>query len=337
MISISIADSSGVAEARRKVATAARAVNFDEADAGRAAIIATELGSNILKHAQRGAVLVGAFDDPTGAGIEVIALDQGPGIADLAESRRDGHSTAGTPGNGLGAVLRQSQGCWIHSQPGQGTVVIARLRPGQPSTEPAPSVPAWGGVCLPKPGEEAVGDCWGAVGLPNVGHAVMVADGLGHGPAAALASAQAARIFAQNAAERPSVIMQAIHNGLRSTRGAAVAVARVDTGRNLVSFAGIGNISGTLLTGSTARRMVSHNGTAGHFSPRIREFEYPLPAEERSLLILHSDGIGSGWDLRKYPGLAGGHPTMTAAILYRDFFRGRDDATVLVAEGGSLG
>jgi hypothetical protein len=300
------------------------------------AIVATELASNLLKHGRGGEILVGAFEDSTGKGVEVVAMDKGPGIASVGESLRDGHSTAGTPGTGLGAVVRQSDAHELFSGPGVGTVVLARLRPGRVVAEKNDAKPSWGAVCLAKPGEEAHGDGWAAVTLPGIGQILMVADGLGHGPAAAQASAQAVRIFTKMASEPSGTIVQTMHDGLRSTRGAAVAVARTDLVRNTVTFAGLGNISGVLIAGTTVRRMVSQNGTAGQSAQRIKEFDYPLPPREPGLIILHSDGIGGRWALDRYPGLAAAHPTVIASVLYRDFNRGRDDATVLVARVGPL-
>lgn len=337
MIAISVTDASQVGDARRQCVAAAHRASFDEAEAGRVAIVATELATNLLKHGRGGQILVGPFDDATGRGVEVVAIDKGPGIVHLAESLRDGHSTAGTPGTGLGAVIRQTHAHDVYSGPGLGTVVLARLRPDAVPAQKNGATPPWGAVCLPKPGEEAHGDGWAAASLPGVGQVLMVADGLGHGPSAAEASAQAVRIFMKQTSEPPAAIVQAIHSGLRSTRGAAVAVARVDMARGAIVFAGLGNVVGVLISGSASRRMVSQNGTAGHTAHRIKEFEYPFAPGEPGLIILHSDGIGSGWALDRYPGLANAHPVLIAAVLYRDFNRGRDDATVLVAKFGDPG
>ena len=335
MISVPVRDLSQVSEARRQAAALAEGAGFDEVDAGRVAIVATELASNLIKHGNGGEILAGAFDDDTGDGVELVAIDKGPGIHDLAQSLRDGHSTAGTPGNGLGAVRRQSQGCWIYSGPGLGTAVLARFGHGRSKPKGDEAMPNWGGICIAKPGEVSGGDCWAASSRSGAGHVLMVADGLGHGPAAAEASRAAARIFLKDAAEMPGSIVRSIHEGLRSTRGAAVAVARLDLARNMAVYAGIGNISAAIVAVSGVRRLVSHNGTAGQAAPRIREFEYPFPSKERPILVMHSDGIAGGWALDRYPGLAACHPSLVAAVIYRDFARGRDDATVVVARGDS--
>src|SRR5918911_1647414 len=186
-----VVDMSGVAEARRACVKEARDAGFRESDAGRVAIVATELASNLVKHAGGGAILVGPFEDSTGSGIEVASIDKGPGIADLAQSMRDGFSTAGSPGTGIGAVKRLAQYFEISSQLRIGTAALARMLPGR-SPAPILALAPWGGLCMPKLGEEACGDAWAAV--PHDGSAtLLIVDGLGHGPDAAGAAHEAIR------------------------------------------------------------------------------------------------------------------------------------------------
>jgi hypothetical protein len=158
----------------------------------------------------------------------------------------------------------------------------------------------------------------------------MVADGLGHGPEAAKASNTAVDLLAISPALAPMALIQVAHDSLHSTRGAAVAVAELDLERSLVKFAGIGNIAGTIFAADKSRHLASYNGTVGHEMRKIQEFTYPWSAD--ALLVLHSDGLGTHWDLDAYPGLAARHPSLIAGVLYRDFNRGRDDVTVLVAK-----
>jgi hypothetical protein len=75
--------------------------------------------------------------------------------------------------------------------------------------------------------------------------------------------------------------------------------------------------------------MVSHNGIVGHAVRSIQEFVYPC--SRNMLVVLHSDGLATNWHLPVYPGLAEKHPGIIAATRYRDFTRGRDDVTVVVA------
>jgi hypothetical protein len=93
-------------------------------------------------------------------------------------------------------------------------------------------------------------------------------------------------------------------------------------------FAGVGNIAASILDGNDRRQMVSHNGIVGSNLRKVQEFVSPWSSG--AMLIMHSDGLGSRWDLEHYPGLAMRHPSLIAAVLYRDFARKRDDVTVLV-------
>jgi hypothetical protein len=164
--------------------------------------------------------------------------------------------------------------------------------------------------------------------LANGAITLMVADGLGHGQEAADASVEAVRLFHRFGGHQVPTLLDYIHGGLRSTRGAAVSIARFDPQTRRVAFAGVGNVSGALASADgSLRRMVSMPGTAGHNARKIQVFDYPL---DHGLIVLASDGISTSWTLGKYTNIQTVHPTLIAAILYRDFGRGRDDATVLV-------
>ena len=126
-----------------------------------------------------------------------------------------------------------------------------------------------------------------------------------------------------------AALMERMHLALRPTRGAAAAVADVDVAARVVRYAGVGNIAATVWGPDGSRSLVSHNGIVGHEMRKVQRFEVPLPP--RGLLVMHSDGIATRWQLEKYPGLALRDPAVVAAVLYRDFCRGRDDATVVVA------
>ena len=329
---LEVRDSSQVAGARRETVSLAQSHDFSEEDAGRVAIVVTELATNLLKHGGGGVLLIGSYDDESGAGIECLALDRGPGMADVTTSLRDGHSTAGSPGNGLGAVLRGAHFTDIYSLPEQGTAILARFGPGRPDRARHPATPAlqslYGAVSVPMPGEEACGDGW-CHAAQDSAVTLMVADGLGHGPLAADASHAAAQIFMKLAGRPTSDMLAAMHGALKATRGAAVAIARIDRAAGDVVFAGVGNVAATIVDADyTVRRMVSNNGTIGHIARHMRGFTYPIGAGR--LIIMASDGLGTNWRLDAYPGLAACHPTLIAGVLYRDFARGRDDVTVLV-------
>jgi anti-sigma regulatory factor (Ser/Thr protein kinase) len=322
LVRVAVEDPTGVAEARRQAALLARDWARDEHAAGALALGVTEAATNIVKHAKHGEMVLRALDGGA-EGVEVIALDKGPGIANIAESMRDGHSTAGSPGTGLGTLARMTSGLEIYSRPGQGTMVrFEVMRKRNPRAQPA----ELGVVSLPKPGETQCGDGWLMTG-PATRRTVVVVDGLGHGPDAAIAARAALAAAAKNAGGAPADIIRAMDGALRPTRGAAAGVAVLEQGRGLCTFCGIGNIAASIHANGVSRSMVSHNGILGHQVRKVQEFSYPFPGE--ALCVLHSDGLATRWNLQAYPGIDRRHPALVVGALYRDFRRGRDDVTVL--------
>ena len=327
MLSVPVTEASQVAEARRRAVAVAQGLGFGETAAGRVAIVATELSTNLVKYGTAGEILVGTFEDETGTGVEVLALDRGVGLSNIDDALRDGHSTGGSAGTGLGAVRRQSQAFDVISWPGKGTAVVARLQEISTSAAAARALATIGAITVPLKGETANGDAY-CVRRRGDGWTAIVADGLGHGPLAAKASDEAVRLFRKHEHERPGSILAAVHAGLGHTRGGAVSVARYDADKGIVTVAGIGNVVGAVIGAGGTKRTISLPGTAGHVARRIQEFEYPLDPE--GLFVMCSDGIGTAWSLDAYPGLIGAHPSLIAGVLYRDFTRVRDDATVIV-------
>lgn len=318
---IEIEDDTQVGEARRVAATFSRSAGLSQTEAGRLAIVVNELGTNLRKHAGRGELLLSEVP----AGVEVLAIDSGPGM-DVDASLRDGLSTAGTRGEGLGAVKRQAQFFDAWSAPGKGSVVMARV-----CKETAPAALQIGAVSQPLRGEAECGDAWD-LDLRRSSLRILLADGLGHGPTAARAARAAVDTFrASQNLPGPEALLHDIHAALRPTRGAAVAVAEVDLVARMLRFCGVGNIAATIESASApSRGLLSHNGIAGHEARRIQEFSLPLPS--RAVLVLHSDGLTSHWKLAPYSGLHQRHAAVIAGVLYRDFRRRSDDVTVVVVK-----
>lgn len=327
-IAFAVTELSQAGEARRATATLTRRLGMDEADCGNAAIVATEVANNLVKHAREGFFLLRPLEQGRAVGVEMLALDKGPGMADVTRCLRDGYSTAGSPGNGLGAVARLSSFFDIYSNPQTGTALLARLWSEPPAAGARRPRLQTGAVSVPKTGECVCGDAW-AVEDDGGRVCVVVADGLGHGPFAAEAAAAAVRVFRENGRLGPAARLEVIHQALRGTRGAAVSIAEVDFDDQIVRFAGVGNVAGTVLADGVSRSMVSCNGTVGHNARHFQEFTYSFPAG--AVLVMHSDGLASRWGLDPYPGLIALDPALIAGVLYRDFQRGRDDATVVVA------
>ena len=333
---VQAANLTDAAEARRVATGLAARLGFPKDREGRVALVATEAATNAVRHGGGGEVLVGEVVSGGRAGVEIIALDKGSGMPDVERSMQDGYSTAGSAGTGLGAIRRLSSECAIYSAPGKGTAVLARIFASDAPPGRETGDLDIGGVAVPVRGEALCGDGW-AAGPDPCGAILMVSDGLGHGPAAADASRAAESTFRQYHRElAPAELMHRIHGALRSTRGAAVALARLCTDTRQVRFLGVGNISGAVIGRSGIKQMVSHPGTVGLEMHRVQEFTYEYPGD--ALVVLHSDGIVTNWSLDGYPRIGEQRATLIAAILYRDFQRPRDDSTVVVARpraGGS--
>ena len=327
MIALPVTDPSQTADVRRRALLIAKELGFNEAAAGRVGIVATELATNLVKFATSGEILLGTFEDKAGAGVEMIASDKGPGLSDTVEMMRDGYSTAGTPGTGLGAIKRLCRTFDIATWRDLGTTVLARIGSGALIVQDM-ALPCWGTVVVPLRGELVSGD--GICFRPQAeGWIIFVADGLGHGPQAAQAAIEAIRIFQSVETEPLPAILKAVHEGVRHTRGAAVAVCRYNAPEAAIRYAGVGNIEGRVVIGADSKRLVSHDGTAGLAMRRVQEFTYPFP--KGSTLVMHSDGLTAHWSASAFPGLFSGHPALAAAVLYRHYGRARDDASVIVA------
>ncbi|HEY1497297.1 MAG TPA: SpoIIE family protein phosphatase [Candidatus Solibacter sp.] len=325
-VAIPVRESSDVGAARRAAAALSRALDLDPTVAGQAAIVVTEAATNLVKHGGGGAILLNQIGTPGAASIEILAIDKGPGMDDVEHFMADGYSTAGSPGNGLGAIARLSTFHEIYSHPGLGTVVLAHL--GNPRRDDPPPRFQVGAISVSKGAEPVCGDAW-VTEVRDHGLRIIVVDGLGHGFGAFEASKAALDIAAAHSQDAVLPLLERIHAGLRSTRGAAVSVAEIDPAQGSVTYAGLGNVAGSLVSpGGPRRQMISYNGTAGHNAHKIRDLSYPWAPD--MIVILHSDGLATHWTLDKYPGLHRSHPTIIAAILFRDFQRGTDDATVVV-------
>jgi anti-sigma regulatory factor (Ser/Thr protein kinase) len=310
--------SSAASAVRRAAERLGAQVEMSAARIADLAIVAAELTSNLVKHADDGVLLLRPVRRAGEAGVELIAVDSGPGMADLTVSSQDGHSTTGTLGIGLGAIVRQASWFDGYSLPGKGTVLAVQIWPAEPA------LPSWAGALTrPLTGETVSGDGY-AVRIADGRHQVLVSDGLGHGPLAAAATEAALAAFRNAPAGPPATVVGHLHRSMSHTRGAALAVAE------LAPTAGMLHYAGLVVEGDGHRRgLVSLPGIAGHQRPTIREYDYPLGPGAR--LVMHSDGVVDRWRLTDYPGLAERSPLVMAATLLRDAGVRRDDACVLVA------
>ncbi|MFI7497926.1 SpoIIE family protein phosphatase [Streptomyces sp. NPDC049687] len=330
---VPVHDSTRVRDARVAAEDAAALAGLDDARTASAALVATELATNLLKHAGGGQLLVEAVAPPTGHDgspvVQIAAVDHGPGIADVPAALADGFSTTGSLGAGLGTCRRLADDFGLHGAPGHGTVALARI--GAAPNAPAVGARA-GGINVPFAGAEYSGDLWTCV------HAagrltLMLADGLGHGPEAAHASTAAAEELRRSAHLYPADLLRRLDGALRGTRGAAVAVAQLDARAARLRFAGIGNVGARLYEGGGWRSLLSRPGIVGvHRPTRVPQTEVPWAADR--LLLLYTDGLPSRWVPPSGPGLLTADPAVTAAVTVRDAGSSarpvRDDTAVAV-------
>lgn len=323
-LQVRVTDTSSVGEVRRQATTLAESLSLEETVRGRVAIVATEAATNVHRHGGGGSIVLRAADDLTGKYVEITAIDHGQGIGDLDTALRDGFSTGGTAGNGLGAIARMSALFDVWSAPSEGTVLVARV--GTSGNAPVD----FGGICIPAPGEHACGDAW-MLQQDGARIRVTVVDGLGHGLLASVAAREALSAATRTPRLAPAEVLDEMHGALRSTRGAAAGVGVIDLVTRKVEWAGVGNIAGQALApGKRGQSFVSHNGIVGHTVRRVHPFTYDWPPY--GMAIFHSDGLQTSWDVGRYPGLVRRHPSVVAGVLFRDYTRGRDDVTVIVAK-----
>ncbi len=322
-----VEDSSAPGAVRRAAVTLAARLGYSEHRTGEVAIAATELATNLHRHAIEGTIVLRIRRDTFAAAIELLAIDGGPGIADLSVFARDGKSSAGSLGIGLGAAMRLATWFDAYSLLGRGTVMIATFWPDERShigTNIA-------GLTRAMIDTEPCGDAIAHRESPEV-TTVLLADGLGHGELAAVASRAAVRAFAidEEPQRDPVATLHLLHPALKTTRGAAVGILRLDWGKRAITFAGVGNIEGWVDDGERRRSLASTPGIIGSNTRKIREYTLPMPTA--GLVILHTDGLTGKWNLDDYPGLRGRDPHLVAATLMRDAGIRADDRGIVVVK-----
>ena len=329
-----IDEPSRIGEARRHAALLCAELGWGETETGRLALILTELGTNLVRHATNGRMLIAARtprDD-----IEVICIDDGPGIADLGRAMTDGVSTGGgSPGTGLGAIRRTATSFDMHSTVPHGTVSIARVARA-PRIGHAAAVPprtdiaeahAFGAICVPIKGETVCGDAWGT-SQDGATATVWVADGLGHGVHAAEASQAALDVFVEDHGGELRSLVERAHGRLQATRGAALCALRIDGASKTALCAGAGNVAVRILSGVFDRSMATQHGTVGVQIRKPEQSSLQMPPH--GVAVVHSDGLATRWDAASIRPVLERDPTLAAAILFRNYARGRDDTTVVV-------
>ena len=323
-LSVNVQSELDLSAVKRLAGAAAESQGFDQSNRDRVRLVASEMASNLVRHSTQGRIFVRVFACGDLGGVELVSSDHGPGVP-VTDTRGASHDgTVHANPEDLRAIVAASDLFDVYGAPGRGTVVVSRLWGAKPAVAGEGRFLV-GSMMEPIVGEEVSGDAW-AVEQSDSRVVALVVDGLGHGVDAAAASAAAVKAFRLWHEEPVEDIVGHIHRALYGTRGAAVAVAEIDPGAGRARFCGIGNIAVRLITDADTK-LISQFGIAGYQAPKIRAYDQAW--EDGALLVMHSDGLSPGWDLRGYSGLLSHHPQLAAAMVMRDAARANDDALVL--------
>jgi len=183
----------------------------------------------------------------------------------------------------------------------------------------------------PHPAEVVTGDAY-AVHWGGGACRIAVIDGLGHGVDAAAAAQRAVEFLDAHPGLDPAESLRRCHVALGGTRGAAISVARIDTERRELVYAGIGNVEAHIWQRGKHERLITYRGIVGSAMRTVRPFTVPL-AEDWTLLM-HSDGISARADIRELGLAPPWRPDALARAVLDAFGRLHDDALAVVAASG---
>jgi anti-sigma regulatory factor (Ser/Thr protein kinase) len=329
-ISFNANDRSYLAIVKKEIHQLAVQTGFEQRKINEIDIIVSELGSNLIKHASGGEILAGILPAAEGVGLELISIDNGPGIPDPVTMMKDDVSTTQTLGIGLGSIRRLSDHFEIYSQKDWGTILLSRIylesAPKKNDRTPHLSLRS---LVISKPGELVSGDgCYSFTG-ENGTVKLLVADGLGHGAEANRAVREAIAAFKAFDSDSPAEILRHLHSALKKTRGVVATVVLVDPVQKTWKLCGIGNISTRLSGFQQPKGYLSYNGIIGHNIPHTLN-DQEVSQSEYQQIILCSDGIKSRWEHAKLPDLHKQDLIVQAAALYKDFARKTDDMSIII-------
>jgi len=321
-----VTDRSFFAIIKKDIHTLALSANFGESKMGQIDIVVAEIVSNLVKHANGGQLLVKLFETSGVQGIELISIDNGPGMSDVTRMVADGVSTKNTLGHGLGTMKRMSDVFQIYSQKGWGTIILSRIMNKEPAHLKRLNQVEIGSVLINKPGEEVCGD--GFVHVSQKGfEKFLLADGLGHGPEAENAALKAIDAFKVIKETEPAGILREMHKQVKKTRGMVGAVVVFNTAEKLWQICGIGNIVTKLHGPSLSKNYMSYNGIIGLNIPNTLNSQQ-VRYEKGQTMVMCSDGLKSRWDIIQYPTIHRYDPSVISASIFKDFARFTDDMSV---------
>lgn len=325
-----VTDRSYGAAIKREVRLLAGALRFSDKKKNELDIIVAELLSNLVKYARGGELLVQPGGMAGMGSIELISVDSGPGMADPRQMMKDGISTGGSLGQGLGAIQRLADEFQLYSHPGQGTVVLVRVHQKAVPVASAPPLADVRWIIVPKSGETVCGDaCYTTLTTSSL--LLFLGDGLGHGQFAYTAVEQAIQTLKQLTNDSPAKLLGAIHQATVGTRGLVGTCAIFDFNTRKWSFCGVGNIVTKVSGAAGIKNYTPHNGILGYSIPRTL-LDVDMPYARGQVVVMTSDGLQSRWNPARYPGIGNYDLSVLAAMIYKEYARHTDDMSVLVSK-----
>ncbi len=310
----------------------ARTIGFRDLECEQIALAASELATNLVRHANGGILKMYDVEAGDRHGMAVETEDQGPGIVQPERALADGFSTAGGLGLGLGTVHRIMDELEFSARPSGGLKVSGRrwVRPSTAGVFPQQLV--FGVATRARRHELENGDAfvlrrWAGGALAGV------IDGLGHGEHAERA-AQAARAYIEDHFDQPiASLFAGVAVVCRRTRGVVMALARFDLEAGTVDVASVGNVEVRFLGGPPGRNLVVRRGILGVNAPRPVVNAHAWTGD--MTLVLHSDGLHSHWSAEALGRISWAEPADAAHTLLEEFGKDDDDATVVVVRSAA--
>ncbi|WP_121353646.1 ATP-binding SpoIIE family protein phosphatase [Flavisolibacter nicotianae] len=323
---LNAADRSYFAILKKEIHALAASAGFGLKRLAEIDIVVAEIVSNLSKHAIGGEVLVKLIEEKGLQGIEIISIDNGPGINDLKNMMVDGASSKNTLGQGLGAIRRLSDVFQIYTQKGWGTLLLSRLFDGKLPEKKVRAGFDVRSLLVPKPGETECGD--GFYFKHSKEHLkLFLGDGLGHGKEAAIAVNTAIEAFKVCHEHSPVENLRFINLAVKKTRGLVATVAIFHFKERRWAICGVGNISTKTYSVNGAKYHNPYNGIVGLNMPTSMK-DQEILYEPGQCLIMCSDGLKSKWDMLKFPGILRNDLSLLDAVLFKEFVRGTDDASI---------
>ncbi|KAA2241341.1 SpoIIE family protein phosphatase [Chitinophaga agrisoli] len=319
-------DRSYFAIIKKEIHALAVKAGFTAKRIGEIDIIISEMVSNLSKHAVDGELFVKPVEEEGIQGMEIISIDNGPGINDVPRMMADGMSTTNTLGHGLGAIRRLSDKFQVYSRKDWGTVLYCTVYNEALPSFTKPKKIEIRSLIVPKTGETDCGD--GFYAKVSKDHIkLFLGDGLGHGKDAQVAVQAAIEAFRSCPENSPRETLRFMHAAVKKTRGLVGTVVIFDLQERKWSICGVGNIFSRLQGASVSKNYVAHNGIIGLNIPNTMRDE-EVAYERGQTVIMCSDGIKTRWDLLRYPGIFRCDLAFVGAALFKDFARNTDDMAI---------